>query len=149
MDGNNIILLKPYSELEDNNLYVNSTTQRCRNKIFKTFSLKIFSICHLSMRISLRIFEKIRNGPNEISQGWGETDSRKKPEIKKSRGTVTFIIILSAILKYRHTESNNFSTFRVEDSFEDRLCRQICVNFNYFLYNTLCVKNQGRQLLTI
>jgi hypothetical protein len=33
--------------------------------------------------ISLRIFEKICNGPNRILLGWGETaDSWKKPEAK-------------------------------------------------------------------
>jgi hypothetical protein len=35
-----------------------------------------------------RIFEKIWNGPNGILWGWGETDSWKKPEVKKSRDTV-------------------------------------------------------------
>ena len=30
----------------------------------------------------LRIFEKIRNGPNGIIRGLGETESRKKPESK-------------------------------------------------------------------
>jgi hypothetical protein len=31
---------------------------------------------HLELRISPRIFEKIRNGPNGIpSEAWGETDS--------------------------------------------------------------------------
>ncbi len=29
----------------------------------------------LDVRISPRIFEKIRNGPNGILWGWGETDS--------------------------------------------------------------------------
>jgi hypothetical protein len=35
-------------------------------------------------------------------------------------------------LKYRHKGSNDISTFLVEDSFEDRLCRQIFVNVNLF-----------------
>ncbi len=30
---------------------------------------------NLELRISPRIFEKIRNGPNGILRGWGETDS--------------------------------------------------------------------------
>ncbi len=34
------------------------------------------------MRISPRIFEKIRIGPNGILRGWGETDSGKKPEVE-------------------------------------------------------------------
>ncbi len=33
------------------------------------------SVVHLDLRISPRIFEKIRNGPNGILWGWGETDS--------------------------------------------------------------------------
>ncbi len=37
---------------------------------------------HLDLRLSPRIFEKIRNGPNAILWGWGETDSSKKPEAK-------------------------------------------------------------------
>jgi hypothetical protein len=40
-------------------------------------------VVHLYLRISPRIFEKFRNGPNGILWGWGETDSRKKPEAKK------------------------------------------------------------------
>jgi hypothetical protein len=39
-------------------------------------------VVHLDLQISLRIFEKIRNGPNGILWGWGETDSQKKPEAK-------------------------------------------------------------------
>jgi hypothetical protein len=31
-------------------------------------------VVHLYLRISPQIFEKIRNGPNEILWGWGETD---------------------------------------------------------------------------
>jgi hypothetical protein len=37
---------------------------------------------HLDLRLSPRIFEKIRNGPYAILWGWGETDSSKKPEAK-------------------------------------------------------------------
>jgi hypothetical protein len=32
-------------------------------------------VVHLDLRLSPRIFEKIRNGPNAILWGWGETDS--------------------------------------------------------------------------
>ncbi len=39
-------------------------------------------VVHLDLRLSPRIFEKIRNGPNVILWGWGETDSSKKPEAK-------------------------------------------------------------------
>jgi hypothetical protein len=65
-------------------IYVNSTTQRCPNKIIKIFQFEDFchlplvsatQVVHLELRISPRIFEKIRNGPNVILRGLGETDS--------------------------------------------------------------------------
>jgi hypothetical protein len=37
---------------------------------------------NLELRISPRIFEKIRNDLNGILRGFGETDSLKKPEEK-------------------------------------------------------------------
>ncbi len=46
-------------------------------------------VVHLDLRISPRIFEKIRNNPNIIIRGLGEDDSWKKPEA--SRETVPFI----------------------------------------------------------
>ncbi len=73
------------------NIYGNSTTQRCPNKIIKIFQLEDFfhlppvsttPVASLELRISPRIFEKIRNGPNGIIRGLGETASRKKPEAK-------------------------------------------------------------------
>jgi hypothetical protein len=77
-------------------IYVNSTTQRCPNKFIKIFLFEGFfhlppvsltpvaltPVANLELRISPRIFEKIRNGPNGIIRGLGETDSRKKPEAK-------------------------------------------------------------------
>ncbi len=39
-------------------------------------------VANLELRISPRIFEKIRNSPNVIIRGLGETDSRKKTEAK-------------------------------------------------------------------
>jgi hypothetical protein len=39
-------------------------------------------VANLEQRISPRIFEKIRNGPNGTLKGLGETDSCKKPEFK-------------------------------------------------------------------
>jgi hypothetical protein len=39
-------------------------------------------VVHLDLRISPRIFEKIRNDPNVIIRGLGEGDSWKKPEAK-------------------------------------------------------------------
>jgi hypothetical protein len=65
-------------------LYVNSTVHRCPNKIIKNFLIEDFldlppvsttPVVNLELRISPRIFEKIRNGPNRILWGWGETDS--------------------------------------------------------------------------
>jgi hypothetical protein len=65
-------------------IYVNSTIQRCPNKIYKIFLIKDFfhlppvsatPVVNLDLRISPRIFEKIRNGPYGILWGWGETDS--------------------------------------------------------------------------
>ncbi len=44
--------------------------------------VSLISVVHLDLRISPRIFEKIRNGPTELLWGWGETDSTKKPEAK-------------------------------------------------------------------
>ncbi len=37
--------------------------------------VSLIPVVHLYLRISPRIFEKIRNGPNGILWGWGETDS--------------------------------------------------------------------------
>jgi hypothetical protein len=64
-------------------IYVNSTIQRCPNKVIKIFLIEDFfhlppvsttPVVTLELRISPRIFEKIRNGPNGILWGWGETD---------------------------------------------------------------------------
>ncbi len=55
-------------------------------------------VVHLDLRISPRIFEKIRNGLNGILFGWGETDSMKKTRSKKSRDTVPLSYELHAKL---------------------------------------------------
>ncbi len=39
-------------------------------------------VVHLDLRISPRIFEKIRNGPNGVLWGWGENQKTGKPEAK-------------------------------------------------------------------
>ncbi len=68
-------------------IYVYSTTY----KIIKILQLEGFfhlppvsltPVANLELRISPRIFEKICNNPNGIIRGFGETDSRKKPEAK-------------------------------------------------------------------
>ncbi len=65
-------------------IYVNSTIQRCTNKIIKIFLIEDFfhlppvsatPVVNLELRISTRILEKIRNGPNGMLWGWGVTDS--------------------------------------------------------------------------
>jgi hypothetical protein len=62
---------------------VNSTIQRCPNKIIKYFLIEDFPhlppvsttpVVNLELRISPQIFEQIRNGPNGILWGWGKTD---------------------------------------------------------------------------
>jgi hypothetical protein len=64
-------------------IYVNSTIQRCPNKSLKIFLIEDFfhlppvsatPVVNLELRISPRILEKIRNGPNGVLRGWGETD---------------------------------------------------------------------------
>jgi hypothetical protein len=37
--------------------------------------VSLIPVVNLELRISPRIFEKIRNGPNGILWGWWETDS--------------------------------------------------------------------------
>jgi hypothetical protein len=62
-------------------LYVNSTTQRCSQKIIKTFLIEEFFICHRCQRHqwctlkSTQNFQKIQNGPNGILRDLEETDS--------------------------------------------------------------------------
>jgi hypothetical protein len=72
-------------------LYINSTSQRCPNKIIKTFMTEGFfhslqvsmtPVVHLELRISRQIFEKIINCPYGILRGLGETDSWKKSEVE-------------------------------------------------------------------
>jgi hypothetical protein len=63
---------------------VNSTTQRCPNKIIKIFLIEDFfhlppvsttSVVHLDPQISPGIFKKLRNGRNGILRYLGEIDS--------------------------------------------------------------------------
>ncbi len=72
-------------------IYVKSTTQRCPNKIIKIFQFEDFChlppvsatpLVHLELRISPRIFEKIRNSSIGIIRHLGETDSWKKTEVE-------------------------------------------------------------------
>jgi hypothetical protein len=63
-NGNNIRLQTPESELEGKNFY-----------IFFLYYSKVTAVANLELRISPRIFEKIRNDHNGIFRGLGETDS--------------------------------------------------------------------------
>ncbi len=72
-------------------IYVSFTTQRWPNKIINIFLIEDFfhlppvsltPVENLELRISPRIFLKIRNGLNGRLWGWGETDSWKEPEAK-------------------------------------------------------------------
>ncbi len=77
-------------------IYVSSTTQRWQNKIIAIFLIEDFfhlppvsltPVANLELRISQRIFEKIRNDPNVIIRGLGNW-FKKKTRSKKSRDTV-------------------------------------------------------------
>jgi hypothetical protein len=74
-------------------IYVTSTIQRCSNKIIKIFLIEDFfhlppvsatPVVNLELRISPRLLDKIRNGPNGILWGWEETDSLKNQKQKIS-----------------------------------------------------------------
>jgi hypothetical protein len=64
-------------------LYVNSPTQRCQNKILKTFLIEL--------RISPRIFEKFETALIGDSGAWGKLSHEKNLLKSKSRGTVPLI----------------------------------------------------------
>jgi hypothetical protein len=103
-NGINIKLPSPLSELEEKivsiyELYIPyGTTQKCpNNKRFKTFLIKdLFhlppelktTVVHLELRISLRIFETIRNNTTGIRSEAGGRQFMKKTLSEKSRGTV-------------------------------------------------------------
>jgi hypothetical protein len=84
-NGNNIRLLTPESELEGKNLYICFLYYPKETKqIIKIFLIEDFfhlprvsltPVANLELRISPRIFEKIRNGLYGILWGWEETDS--------------------------------------------------------------------------
>ncbi len=62
-------------------LYDNSTTQRCPKEIMqKNFMIEDFFYL-LELRISPRIFEKIRNGRNDILRGLGIHEKNQKSKI--------------------------------------------------------------------
>ncbi len=85
-------------------IYINSTTQRCPNKIIKILQLEDF--CHLppvsttpvgnlELQRSPRIFKKIWNGPIGIIRGLGDTDSWKKP---KAKNLVTLPLLKTVVI---------------------------------------------------
>jgi hypothetical protein len=57
-------------------IYVNSNTQRCPNKIVAP-PVSATPVVHLELRISPRIFEKIRTGSIGILRGLGEKQKSK------------------------------------------------------------------------
>ncbi len=61
---------------------------------------------HLELRISPRIFEKIRNGHNGILRGSGETDSWKKPEVENlvTLSLQHYIVTDSTTLQRKNSE---------------------------------------------
>jgi hypothetical protein len=61
--------------------------------------VSLIPVVNLELRISPRIFEKIRNGPNGILRGLGETDSWKKPEAKN---------LVTLFFKSRYGARNRF-----------------------------------------
>ncbi len=74
-------------------LYANSTTQRCPKEIRKVFLIKDFfhlppvsttPVVHLELRISPRIFEKIRNGMIGITRTLGKLIHEKNQKQKIS-----------------------------------------------------------------
>ena len=92
-------------------IHVNSTTQRCPNKIITIFLLEGFfhlptvsvsltPVANLELQISQRIFEKIQNGPNGIIRGLGETDLWKKTRRKKSCNLVTLSLSMDSSVKW-------------------------------------------------
>ncbi len=80
---NNIRLLTTWSELEEKKLSIcNSTTQRCPNKIFKTFLVEDFSICRRCLydtgfaHWAANIFKNFWKNWTAL-MGFGEIDSWK------------------------------------------------------------------------
>jgi hypothetical protein len=73
-------------------LYANSTIQRSPKEIMKIYLIEDFFICHRGQRhrwctlsceyLHEFIFERIRNGPNGIIRGLGDTYQCRKPEVK-------------------------------------------------------------------
>ncbi len=70
-------------------IYVNSTTQRCPNKIINLPPMSTTPVVvHLELRISPWIFEKKSKPPLWYTQGLGGNWFMKKTRSRKSRGTV-------------------------------------------------------------
>jgi hypothetical protein len=104
-------------------IYVNSTIQRCPNKIIKIFLLEGFFhlppvsltlVANLELQISPRIFEKIRNGPNGIIRGSNGKTSiviikhfRFCTFVLKKNESSLFFVILST-----KSQSNLFASLR-------------------------------------
>jgi hypothetical protein len=69
-------------------VYVNSTIQRCPNKIIKTFLIEDFfhlpPVVNIELRISTRIFEKFETALMVYSGAWGKLIHEKNQKSKIS-----------------------------------------------------------------
>ncbi len=89
--------------------------------LFQNFSLfspvSLTPLINFHSRISLRIFEKIRNGPIGILRGPGDTDLRKKSDVENfvsdSRGSKPSPGLLNDLyLQYPQPSSSKFSNLQ-------------------------------------
>ena len=79
-------------------------------------------VVNLELRISPRIFEKIRNGPNGILWGWGKL-IHKKTRSKKSRDTVPLTV----------SSVNEYSTAKTTEGRHVMHCS--ISNYNFIIEN--------------
>ncbi len=109
-------------------IYVNSSTQRCPNKIIKNFLIEDFfylsqrhRLCTLNYEYLREFCEKIWNGLNGILRALGETDSWKKQKLKiswhcpfKVRIVFVFMHIFIDLL-YKNTHIYKYLVIFYED----------------------------------
>ncbi len=73
-------------------------------RFFHLPPVSLTPVVHLELEISPRIFEKIRNGPNGIIWGLGETDPCRKPQVKN---LVALSLYTSAALNWDIRRTNS------------------------------------------
>ncbi len=112
---------------------INNTNQR--NWWQNLPPVSLIPVVHLDLRISLWILKKIRNGPNGILWGWGETLIHEKIISKKSRDAVPLTVppcssqrlpVLS-FLVYGHQFLKDGSTIIHSHSFPFIYCRWMII----------------------